>query len=188
MGIVTYKYLFAGFGRSLSADPDGTRSKRLKFEEPGFPAVYLAYTFEDWSMATTAAHALAMCGVDIYTDWLAARLFTLDEQGELRLRIKLDLPNARLVALMSERTKDFERLRKVLDLARETMQRGRYAVLPVRFESTDWDPPPAFAEYPRIELHGHDLVFIAPNSTYHLPLRRWFRPEGSSPQRHEDTK
>ena len=176
MSIVTYKFLFAEFARSQSENPEGERSKRLKFNTPGSPAVYLAYTFEDWSMATAAAHALALCGKDIFTDWLTARLFTLDEQGEMHLRAKLGFPDSWLIALISERTKELGRVKWALDMAREAGPQGHHAVLPVRFESVDWTPPLMFAEYPRIEERRSELCRIAPGSSFRLPLKRWFQP------------
>ena len=89
---------------------------------------------------------------------------------------KLAQPDAWLVALISERAKDTDRLLWVLELAREMMQQRHYAVLPVRHESMDWNLPTAFTAFPRIESRGDDLVIVWPDSPYHLPLARWLRP------------
>jgi hypothetical protein len=174
MSILTYQALFERFTRTLAEDETGTRSTRLKFPTDGAPTVYLAYVFEDWGMASIAAGALATCGVDIYADWSAARLFEPDEAATEALRDRLGRMDAWLVALVSERTKNLERLRAVLDLGWKTVQAGRYALLPVRYESPDWKLPPRLAVYPRIESRGDDLVRIAAGSTYQIPLRRWF--------------
>ena len=91
------------------------------------------------------------------------------------LRDRLSLPDAWLVAIVSERAKDLDRLLWVLDLAREKMQQRHYAVLPVRHESMDWNLPAAFTAYPRIETRGDDLVIVWPDTPYRLPLRRWLR-------------
>lgn len=175
MSILTSESLFARFASSLAEDETGKRSKLLKYQTDGAPTVYLAYVFEDWGMAGEAAGALATCGADIHCDWSAARLFDVNQDEVERLRIKLGNPDAWLVALVSERTKDIERIRWALDLARETMQRGRFALLPVRCEPPDWTLPAELRGYPRIEARGDDLVRISPESTYQLPLRRWFR-------------
>jgi hypothetical protein len=93
-----------------------------------------------------------------------------------RLRYRLGLPDVWLVALISERAMDTDRLLQVLEMARETIPQRHYAVLPVRHEAMDWNLPTAFAAYPRIEARGDDLVVIRPDSPYHLPFCRWLRP------------
>lgn len=161
-------------------------SKRQKYPTDGAPTVYMEYVFEDWSMAGIAADALGTYGVDIYVDWTSARLFGFDERAVERLRLKLAEPGARLVACLSERSKDTDRLLSVLKSARETMAQKHYAVLPVRYESTDWALPAAFTAFPRIEARGDDLVVISPNSSYHLPYRRWLRLPGGHASPPED--
>jgi hypothetical protein len=176
MGIITYQSLFARACRSWAEGETAPPSKRQKYPAKGLPTVYFAYVFEDWAMAGTAADALGTYGTDIYAEWSAARLFDFDEKAAERLRYQLGLPDTRLVAIISERAKDLDRLLWVLELARETMQRRHYALLPVRYEAMDWNPPPALAAYPRIEERRDDLVMVMPDSTYHLPLGRWLRP------------
>ena len=150
-------------------------SKRQKYPAAGLPTVYMAYVFEDWDLAGKAADALGTYGVDICCEWSSARLFSLKEKDAELLRYKLGEPYAWLVAVISEQTKDVGPLEWVMELARETMDKQHYAVLPVRYESVDWNPPPTFASFPRVEARGNDLVVVWPDSTYQLPLRRWFR-------------
>ena len=175
MSILTYKSLFARACRSWAEGESTPPSKRLKYPAAGAPTVYLAYVFEDWSMAGTAADALGTYGVDIYADWSAARLDDFDEKAAERLSLKLAEPDAWLVACVSERSKDTDPLRWVLEIARAAMDRRRYALLPVRYELRDWNPPAIFSDSPRIEERLDDLVIVRPDSTYLLPLRRWLR-------------
>ena len=176
MSILTHKSLFARSCRTWAEGESAPPSKRQKYPADGTPTVYLAYVFEDMSMAGTVADALGSYGVDIYADWSAAQLTDLDEKAAERLRYQLGLSDAWLVALISERAKDTDRLLWVLELARETMARRQYAVLPVRYESMGWSLPTSFAAFPRLEARGSDLEIVWPDSPYHLPLCRWLRP------------
>jgi hypothetical protein len=176
MSIVTFKNLFARACRSWAVGDIATPSKRLKYPTGGAPTMYLTHVFADWDLEAHAADALATYGVDIYVEWSSGRLFDdFDVKAAEHLRSRIGFPDDWLVALISERAKDTYRLLKVLDMARESMLPHRFAVLPVRFESMDWNPPPAFIAYPRIEERSDDLHIVWPNSTYHLPLRRWLR-------------
>ena len=129
-------------------------------------------------VAGTAADALGTCGVDIYADWSSAQLFKFDEKAAERLSMKLAEPGSRLVACVSEKSRDTDRLLSVLELARQTMAQRHYAVLPVRYESMDWTLPSAFAAFPRIEARADDLEIVWPDSPYRLPLRRWLQVQG----------
>jgi hypothetical protein len=178
VGILTYKSLYARFCRSWAGGEKAPPSKRQKYQLDGLPSVYMAYVFEDWDLAGTAADALGTYGVDIYADWSTAQLFKFDADAALRLSLKLAAPDAWLVACLSERARETGALLSVLELARETMEKRRYAVLPVRYESPDWVPGPEFLAYPRIEQRGDDLVIVWPDSPYRLPLRRWLKMTG----------
>jgi hypothetical protein len=176
VSIVTYAFLFDRFARSSAADEAGTRSKHLKYPVPGAPTVYLAFEEEDYALTGPVSDALAGCGVSLHCDWSAGQLFErLSEKGARELETKLSFPDVWFVALVSERARHIERITWSLDLARQTLPAGRYAYLPVRYESTDWDPPTALRGYPRIEARRNDLVRIMPDSTYQLPLGRWFQ-------------
>ena len=156
------------------------RSKRLKFETAGAPTVYLAYTIEDWNLASPAAAALAACGVDIYAEWSCGQLFEgFDAAAADRLRTRIGMHGSWLVVLVSERTPLNDRIPWVLELARETMPPNRFAVLPVLFEADDWSLPQVYDGFPRIEELGDDLCVIGPDPGVPAPLRRWFRAAAS---------
>jgi len=175
LSIITYQSLFARFALAQAEAATGKRSRYLRFRTAGAPTVYLAYAFEDWGMVSTVARSLATCGVNIHPDLSAGCLF--EEGGDMmeRLRRRLGMPDSWLVALMSERTNDLDRLTWVLDMAREATLPGRYALMPVRYKADDWLPPREFAKHPRIETHRSDLVCVSPGSASKLPLYRWFR-------------
>jgi hypothetical protein len=175
LSIVTYQSLYARFARAQAEAATGKRSKYLRYRTAGAPTVYFAYGFEDWGMVNTVARALATCGVDIHADLSAGSLFKKGGDSMERLRGRLGMPDAWLVALLSERTKDFDRLTWVLDVARETTLPGRYALLPVRYEADDWILPREFVKYPRIETHRNELVRVSPGAATKLPLSRWLR-------------
>jgi len=121
------------------------------------------------------ARALATGGVNIHADLSAGSLFKKGGDSMERLRGRLGMPDAWLVALLSERTRDLDRLAWVLEMARETMLANRYALLPVRYKDDDWILPHEFSRYPRIETHRNDLVRVSPRAAARLPLCRWFR-------------
>lgn len=175
MSIVTYQSLYARFARAQAEAATGKRSKFLRYRTAGAPTVYIAYTFEDWGMVETVARALATCEVDIHADRSAGSLFKKGGVSMERLRGRLEMPDAWLVALVSERTRDTERIAWVLDTARETTLPGRYALLPVRYKEDDWILPREFSRYPRIETHRNDLVRVSTRSAARVPLCRWFR-------------
>jgi hypothetical protein len=176
VSIITYKSLFARFARSLAKDDSNTKSKRLKFETPGAPTIYLAHVFEDWDMASPAADALAACGVDTHVDWCCGRMFTeFDEKAELMLSTRLGLPWSWLVVLVSERTPPGGRIQWVLELERETLPPARFALLPVHYGTDDWPLPEDLAGYPRIEEMGDDLCVTGSAPGASLPLCAWLR-------------
>ncbi|GEM_PF-1864457 len=174
LSIVTYQSLYARFARARAEAAVGKRSSYLRYRTAGAPTVYLAYAFEDWGMVSTAARALATCGVNIHPDLSAGSLFKKGGYNMERLRDRLVMPDAWLVALLSERTRDTERLTWVLDVARATALPGRYALLPVRYEEDEWILPREFSKYPRIEVHRNELVRVSPRAAAKLPLCRWF--------------
>ena len=177
MSIITYKSLFARSCRALAEGDLAPPSKRLKFETAGAPTVYLAHTIEDWDIEAPAADALAGCGVDIYAEWLSARLFEgFNDEAETRLRIRLGLDDSWLVVLVSERTPLTGRIPWVLKLTQEEMPSGHFAVLPVHVGPADWSLPPMLERYPRIEELDDDLCVIEPSSRTSIPLSRWLRP------------
>jgi hypothetical protein len=175
LSIVTYQSLYARFARAQAEAATGKRSKYLRYRTAGAPTVYIAYTFEDWGMVSTVARALATCDVNLHPDLSAGSLFKKGGSSLERLRGRLEMPDAWLVALLSERTRDLDRLALVLDMARQTMPPSRFALLPVRYRADDWKVPRAFARYPRIETYRSDLVRVSPRSATRLPLCRWFR-------------
>jgi hypothetical protein len=176
VSIITYKSLFARFARSLAKDESNSGSKRLKFETSGAPTIYLAYTIEDWDLASPAADALAGCGVDIHADWTLGRLFTeFDDEAAILLRTRLSLAGSWLVVLVSERTPPGGRIQWVLELARETLSPARFAVLPVHHGTDDWSLPRDLAGFPRIEEKGDDLCVTGPAPGASLLLHDWLR-------------
>jgi len=179
VSVITYKSLFARFTKSLAEGDSAPKSKRLKFETAGAPAVYLAYTIEDWDLVSPAAAALAGCGVDAFTDWVFGRLFAeFDHEAANQLRARLGLAGSWLVVLASECTPLTGRIPWVLELAQEVLSPGLYAVLPVRFGPADWSLPPELERYPRIEEIDDDLCVTVPGSRAPIPLSRWLRPSG----------
>ena len=115
--------------------------------------------------------------MDVFIDWVFARLFAeFDDEAAKQLSCRLGLPGSWLVVLISERTPLTGRIPWVLQLAREVMAPGLYAVLPVRYGPADWPLPQPLAGHPRIEELDDDLCVIARGSRPPIPLSRWLRP------------
>ena len=178
---MTYKSLFARFARSLGEGERAPRSRQLKFQTPGAPTIYLAHVFEDWGLVSQAGGALAVCGVDVYADWLFGRMLDdFDREAEDRLRRRLGRKGSWLAVLVSELTPLGGRISWVLELAQAVMPRSRFALLPVQMGADEWRLQPELERFPRIEEVDGDLCVVGADSRGPVPLSRWLSLSDSS--------
>jgi hypothetical protein len=178
VSIITCESLFERYCRMEAVEERQPFPKLLKFRTPGKPEVILAYTRKDWDLATFAAAALAGGSVDLHTDWVTARLTGdgPDDETLDRLSDRMTPTDTWLVALVSERAVEHERLVRALEVGSEAAHNRRVGVLPVRYAADEWEPPAVYRRWPRIEEVEDKLLIFGPNaSDVSYPLRRWLR-------------
>lgn len=180
MSIVAQKSLMARYARMLAIEEKQPASKLLKFQTTGKPEVILAFTIKDWDLASPTAASLAADSVDLHADWVTGGLITAGPDDAVLdgVSARMIATDTWLVALVSERAVEHDRLVRILETASRVGRNRRVGVLPVRFEVDEWEPPAVYSRWPRIEeIEGRLRIFGPGTPDKSYPLRRWFHSD-----------